>query len=72
MDKVVVKLECLKLAASRIVGRDPQEIVTLAKCFESYIYESTTCSPSKDGQESGTSEQKPIDSVKAHNKHSKK
>lgn len=72
MDKVAVKLECLKLAAGRVVGRDPQEIVMLAKRFEEYIYESAACSPLKDGQESVTSEQKPTDSVKAHIKNSKK
>lgn len=73
MDKVSVRVECLKLAASRIVGRDPAEIVMLAKQLESYVYESTPCSPSNEGQNSGTSEQKPNDSVKAHTKtHSKK
>lgn len=72
MDKTSVRLECLKLAASRVASKDPQEIVTLAKHFEEYIGESTTCSPASVGQVSGTSEQKPNDSVKAHKQHSKK
>ena len=72
MDVIGVRLECLKLAASRVASKDPQEIVTLAKHFESYISESAPCSPVSAGYNSGTSEQKPNDSVKVHNKHSKK
>jgi len=72
VDLVSVRLECLKLAVGKVVGREPSEIVTLAKHFENYIIESTACSASNEVKDSGTSEQRPNDSVKAHNKHSKK
>lgn len=69
MDSLTVKLECLRLAASRVASRDPKEIVELAKAFEIYVSESSpTCSPQKSGEISGTLEQKPNDAVKAqHN-----
>lgn len=65
MDSLTVKLECLRLAASRVASKDPKEIVELAKAFENYVSEpSPTCSTSKDVQPSVTSEQKPNDAEK--------
>lgn len=69
MDILSVRIECLKLAASRLASKDPKEIVELAKAFENYMCEdSSTCSPSKDGGTSVTSEQKPNDAAKVQNK----
>jgi hypothetical protein len=64
VERSELKLECVKLAMSKIIGKDPSEIIELAKRLEEYILPTTPCSQPEKVATSGTSEQKPNDTAK--------